>query len=1211
MLLAALVFLASAAGVYAGGLFDDYLNPVRPGPCTGPANSFAAVSPGRNLGQSFSLPADAGEIYRIGVRPKYESWSPDERVTLTLYESPEKKTKLGSYSIDAATSRVDQYVIGDGSHFRKSEDYVLYFQLRVPTQGRTAFYFELASDGGDEKVEFQAFQSDVYREGQAVGDAADLSFECHIKLATDREGNLRRFFTERLDLSRPELGPVKNAVDAGDWERAIAETVKHFHGRRELWDGWRDVMQVKPDPAADTSLADLILKGQVRHADTGKPIPWRKESWWAPVIPDAKMWNQGINPSPYLWHFDRELAAAYTVTGKPEYARAAIDIRMQWILDNPNPKIIYTGDEFPYYHELWNDRAAAARVPGHADLVYARLYNFDGWTNDEKLVLFSFFEDNARWLYKCNSGGNWGVTAAKSALDFGLAFPEWKISEPCRNWGAARMLEISLEGVRGDGTCVEASIKYHAMIARRLLELLEYQQEGKVKLSGPDQELLNRTLVGMYDHMAHTLQPDGYVVMCGDSWHENYTESPFLSARHISDARSLVRKLKDSADPVSAAIRPRMEQKTLEMLSAWDGASQPGDEIIGALVNDLNALIKSPGLFDTKVIEGLKLRARTRRAVELGAAGEQSAQVNRWLLEDAYPDEITKGFRFGELYKAGKMLKRPDFIWIASQGEEGEKPGTASKLYPEAGYFIMRSDFGGESRYTDARQMFIHNGGWTGSHGHWDLTSLNLYAYGRPLVIDPGQYDYTPPPGIDPYWSSKIHSMLVLYGRDVKREPGPNRWASSRLLDWFDGRHFGYNHISEVNYVRRRVAFVRPQYFLVDDSANTTKLTDWAQVWNLADPNAVFDPQSTGLETTFKRGGNVLILNQDPGTLSVEKAPGITAASDISTTIFRLTRKTSNPRFQTLVYPYDGAVRPGVSWERIVPDDGGLSDLFYSVRVSTPAGTDWAVFGDSLTNAAYRGGKHSSCADFAVVRMDNSGRLKSYAWAYGKSLMFNGTVLAKADSPVYQLAVVYDGATANVEVREPDASIAIAVRGCKRFVLNGKSVPRPIVRDGFYYPFGNSARAVVADDACSFERVTQTNEWTTVPDPGAWSGSYTHHETDPGRRESGDYVLRVPKKGTCLVEVFLPRVTLTPSNRVEYRVPSLGLKPGEQDAAVVDVREEDGATVFVVNQQAMSGWVKLGYFALGSGELRIRAANVTQTDGVYFIADAVRLISSE
>jgi hypothetical protein len=1210
-LLVAVVSIASAA--QAGPLFDDYLNPVRPGLGTGQGNTIASTEPGKGIGQTFTLPGKVSEVYRIGVRPVYDTWESGESVTLTLYEDERKSSKLGDYTIDSSTSRVQQYVIGDGSHFRQSGDRVLFFQLRTPAKGRTRFYFELTSSGGDGKVSFQAFSNDVYPDGKALSasDVADLSFECHIKPIADREANLRKYFTERLDLSRPELAAVKKAVEQADWESAIAETVKHFHGRMELWKEWQSVMQIQPDPNVDTTTADLILKGMVLHADTGKPIPWRKESWWAPEIPDAKMPNHGIKPSPYLWDFDRVLAAAYTATGKPEYARAAIEIRIQWILDNPNPKLIYASPEFPYHHELWNDRTAAARMPGHADLVYARLYNFEGWTNDEKLIFFSFFEDNARWVYQCKSGGNWLATAAESALDFGINFPEWKISSACRNWGATALLEVSREGVRGDGTCVEGSIKYHAMVARRLLSLFKYCLDGTVTLDNAAYEDLVRTLNGMYDHMAHTLQPDSYVVMCGDSWYENYAEAPSFSKSDILDTAGLLRRLQERSDAVSARLMSLFSPECKESIQSWESCAPVPEPLVDVLVGELNRLLESEDLYTPEAWKNVHLRKRTARALrEHRVTADETAFLNRWLIEDAYPREIAKAYKKGELYQAGTLLKRPDIIWVASRGEEGTPPSPVSKVYPEAGYFIMRSDFGNHnSDYRDSRQLFIHNGGWFGSHGHWDLTSINLYAYGRTLIIDPGQYDYKPPEGIDVYWTSNIHSMLVCDGQDVKREPGPSRWMSNAVIDWFDGRHYGYNHLGDIEYVRRRVAFIKPDYFLVDDSAKTTKNANWTQVWNLTDPNSQFDPLTGNITTRHIDGANVVILNQDYAGLAVQEAPGITAAEKYAKTkIFRLTRRTSNPRFQTLLYPYFGEQPPKITWQRIQPDDKALSDLFYSLRIQTNQGTDWAVFGASGNNASYRNGKHVADAAFALVRMDPNGKVRSFGWADGSKLVFNGLILAEASARVFSLAAIYSGDTLHIEAREACPSLRIRVGNAKRFLVNGKAVSKPVISSGFFYPFADEPQSVVADNLDGFERTTKTNEWVDVPDPNAWSGSYTHHETDPGRHESGEYVLNIPKYGVYAIDVFLPKTTILPSDRVEYTINAEALEVSKPTGAIVDVKRFNGSYIFTLNQQAMAGWVRLGEFSLREGELRVKARNVTESDGLYFIADAVRAV---
>lgn len=1072
-----------STGAQAGPLFDDYLNYVRSGAGTGPGNVTFTVSSDRPVGQSFTVPANTGEVYRIGIRPVYETWNPGEKVTMTLYDSPQKKQKMGEYTIEEATSHVQ--VVND------TKDRVLYFQFRQPTKGSNSLYFELSAAGGDGKVMLQGFSDDKYPGGQAAPSdtgAVDIAFECHIKPVADRIANLRRFFAERLNIDRPELAAVKAAVDKGDWEAAIAETVKHFHNRMDLWAAWKDVMDVKIDPTVDTSLADLVLKGYLRNKETNQPLPWRAESDWVPEYPAEREDPAHVSEPPLaLWHIDRTLGGAYTATGKEEYARKSIDLRMQYILDNPNPNMA----GLPLYHEMWNDRTAGARTPGHGDLVYARFYNYKGWTNDEKMVFFSWIEDNARWDYEGNTGGNWGAEAARACLDFGQRFPEWKMSPKYVGWGAARMAEVTMDTINGDGVSHEAAIKYHAMVARRVKGTIEDLRAGKLDMDPALAKPLTQRFIGMYDHMAYALQPNSNVVMCGDSWYENYAN---------------------------------------------------------------------------------------------------------------------------ELADVGKILDRPDFLWVASQGKEGTPPKQISKVYPQSGYFIMRSDFGGKGlNYTDARQMFIHNGGWFGAHCHWDLTSINLYGYGRTLVIDPGQYDYTPPEGFDRYWQSSIHSMMVVEGSDVKREPGPSEWASNKLVDWFDGKHFGYSNKENIDYIRRRIAFVKPYYFLVDDSAKTTRDTDWAQVWNITDPKASVDDKTKAIETTFPAGGNLMILSQDPDGLTVETKQGMTSSSDAypETRIVRLHRRTANPRFESLLYPYKAGSRPDITWERIAPDSGrNLGDLFYSLKINTPEGVDWAAFGQIDTPSAYRGGSHGMNADFALVRMAKSGQIKGLTWAIGKSLMFNRKLMAKSDNCIQSLAVEYQGSKMTVDADESDASLAVRVSDAKSFVVNGRSIAKPVVKNGMFYPFADLPRTIVADDRDAFKRLTETNEWARVPDPNSWSAGYTHHETDLGRHENGDYIFNVPKTGTYGVEVYLPKVTMTPSDRVDYRVAAVG-QPVQPGGAVTNACYDGNAYTFTLNQQAMCGWVKLGNFDLRQGQFAINSRNMTETDGLYFIADSVRLTAKK
>ncbi|HPU27778.1 MAG TPA: heparinase II/III family protein [Phycisphaerae bacterium] len=1221
---AVIAFGTAAGPLLAGPLFDDYLNPVRPGSDTGPGSEQAVASARSPLGQTFSVEGGVGEVYRIGLRPVYETWEPGETVTLTLYTSPDRKQKLASYAIEEATSHVQP--------IHNTKDCVLYWHLRAPTQGRTSFYFELTVAGGNEQVAFQAMP-------QQKG----LSYVVHIKPVADREANLRRFFTERLDIDRPELAEVKKAVQAGDWEEAIARTAMHFHQRQELWADYAAVLQEKPRLDADTELADLIMSNRFRHVETKQPVPWRPEDYWVPEFKTERAQpKRGAEPSVYTWHIDRCLAAAYTHTGKAEYARRAIDLRMQFILDNPNPKL--TG--VPWYFELWNDRTAAARAPGHGLLPYLRLYHYDGWTNDERLVFFSFLEDNARWDYQADSGANWGAEAARACYEFGLKFPEWKMSSEYVRWGTNRLAEIVLADVRGDGTSTEAAIKYHAMVARRLKGMLQDHVEGRIRLDDDILGRLMKTVEGMYEHMAYTLMPNSFVVMCGDSWYENFAYTPTLGIADLLDARRTITRFAKSADPISRHLRMRLvalgpaagadAADVLKMIDAYDGSAQPSEELCRTFTALLNRLIvpsvAEPGdseatsitedqawLYDEKVFADVRLRPQTRNLLKTRPTGANRELLNRMLIEDAWPDEIRKGYKANELYEAGRLVQRPDFIWIASQGLEGEPPAHISKIFPDAGYFIMRSDFGCPVNVTDerdcdyrnARQLFIHNGNWFGSHGHWDFTSVNLYAFGRPLIVDPGQYEHEPPPGIGKYWNSNIHSMLVPDGRDCKRQAGPSEWAVNSVADFFDGKHFGFQKSGRIGAVRRRIAFIKPDYFVIDDSAETEVSSSWAQCWNLSDPDAKVQENGGTIITTFPAGGNVLILNQNASRFTVEQVDGITAAKQEmpKTRIVRLTENTSRPRFQTLVYPFDGPVRPVINWQLQPADGRQADDLVYALNITSPAGQDWVAWGERGKVVRFAEGTHAMAADFAAVRRSADGAVTSFAWALGRSLNFEGKVLAEADALVHTLGVTQREDTLRVEAPEPEATLRIRAGACKRFVLNGEPVSNPALRDGMWYPFADQPRAYTADNRDDFQRLTETDEWEEKADPAAWSGSYLQHETDIGRHENGVYVLDVPETDRYRVEVFLPKITVQPSDRVEYRVIGEG-RPAERSEAIVSSRSASRTHVIIVNQQAMSGWTSLGEFTLSQGKLRIAARNVTEVDGLYFIADAVRIVPS-
>jgi hypothetical protein len=1076
-----LFFVGAGFPLTAGPLLDDYLNHARLGERCPAGGGAVELASGRPLGQSFAVAPGTGEIYRIGLQADSgpASWGETETVTLALYDGPAKAKKLAAAAIDGRTCRVQP------NRNTREKERVLLFPLRAKLADERSLYFELTVEGGDGRVRFMTgdYAGGVGREG---GEPRpwDLAFETHIKPAADPDV-LHRSLWQRFDLDHPPLAAVKAAVTAGDQEKAVAEAVKHFDGRRDLYDPWAAKDDPAADPSFDRTRMDRLLEGFLWRKDGADAVPWRKASYWAPDYPGI---GKNVEPGIYAWHLQRHLATAWLATGDAKYARAAIDLRMQWILDNC-PSYRVTGINCP--HEIWNELIASHRAPGHGTFVYARLGRFPGWTDDEKLVFFLSWYDNAEYLFESEVGGNWGFQTAKACYDFGKTFPEYRKSRAFAAWGARRLCDLTRETVRPDGTEHEAAVKYHAMCARRLKGLLEDHTQGTVKLDDALVPVLRKHLEGMYEHMAHTLQPDRRVVMCGDSWYEDFS---------------------------------------------------------------------------------------------------------------------------AEVAEVGRMLGRPDFVWIGTAGKEGTPPTEASKTFPDGGYFILRSDFGGGGRpYEDARQLFVHNGGWVGSHGHLDLLSIALYAYGRTLLIDPGQYDYEPPPGIDRYWTSRVHSMLVPNGWDCEREPGPTRWASSAGFDALDGIHHGYRKRG-VPEVRRRIVFVKPDYFVVDDTAVGREPLDWEQVWNIAGSNVKAVAAGPGIETTHPNGGNLVILPVLPSHVEMTRRRGGTKMAGegySETSIVGFRGSSLRARFRTVLFPWTGA-RPDIEATYREPeDDQNAAET--AVRVRVDAATDWIVWREAATGGRFRKGP-SIDGDLLVVRTPDGRSVRAFSWFRARRASFDADTLAEAGRPLALLDVAYEPGRVVVHAREEDPDLRVRLREPSELIVNGRSFGRADPDAGYVRPFADAVRAIVVDDdSPGFRRLTKTEEWEPLPNADAYGLHYTTHEADPGRSEAAEYWVELPAAGRYRVEAFVPKTGRLRSDAVHYiveAVPGAPAEPAAKGGAIrnVDSDAPQGRHAVVVDQQAATGWIDLGGYAFPAGERPVLTAiNRSATDGVYPAFDAVRL----
>ena len=178
----------------------------------------------------------------------------------------------------------------------------------------------------------------------------------------------------------------------------------------------------------------------------------------------------------------------------------------------------------------------------------------------------------------------------------------------------------------------------------------------------------------------------------------------------------------------------------------------------------------------------------------------------------------------------------PEILWLLGpRGLERfdalrpEPPrGAASRLFPAGGYAVMRHgwDALGHQLIFDVGPLGCpHSAG----HGHADLLSVQCAAFGLTFLEDAGTCCYTP----DARWreffrGSRAHSTLTVDGRGQAEPAGPfawkerpaarlRRWRSTDRFDYADAEHDAFARRSDRVIHRRRVLFVKPDYWLIAD----------------------------------------------------------------------------------------------------------------------------------------------------------------------------------------------------------------------------------------------------------------------------------------------------------------------------------------------------------------------------------------------------------
>jgi hypothetical protein len=119
-------------------------------------------------------------------------------------------------------------------------------------------------------------------------------------------------------------------------------------------------------------------------------------------------------------------------------------------------------------------------------------------------------------------------------------------------------------------------------------------------------------------------------------------ENLLLSSADIKNLDSLIFKLKDARDPLSEYLFDNMTIGARKSIMDYDMSDFESRRLRGLLVNELNRIIQGPSIYAEERFGRIILSEETKNLIRQKPTGMARIRLNRLLLEEAYPSEISR-----------------------------------------------------------------------------------------------------------------------------------------------------------------------------------------------------------------------------------------------------------------------------------------------------------------------------------------------------------------------------------------------------------------------------------------------------------------------------------------------------------------------------------------------------------------------------------------
>lgn len=325
-----------------------------------------------------------------------------------------------------------------------------------------------------------------------------------------------------LDLERPGLEPVRDAVRGGDMDAARAALAEYYRTRDSvewLWP-WRgrdldklpearelDDLTIYGREEADAAVEHRFTLVGVEHAFDG-PIDWRYNPTAAPDSEYA------VNHE-WTWVLNRQrfwlaMGRAWWATGDSRYAEEFVRQLLDWTTRCPVPEGEANQDPL----SPWRTIDAGIRMSESWPHAYHFFLTSPAFTDEALLVFLRSVLEHGRYLMAHPTDYNWLTIEMKGLYFAGGVFPEFREAAAWRRFAIGRLREELDVQFYPDGTQKELSPSIHNRVIGGLLDVGELARRNEYPLPDGYMDKLETA----YAANRIWVLPDGGVPLLQDCW---------------------------------------------------------------------------------------------------------------------------------------------------------------------------------------------------------------------------------------------------------------------------------------------------------------------------------------------------------------------------------------------------------------------------------------------------------------------------------------------------------------------------------------------------------------------------------------------------------------------------------------------------------------------------------------------------------------------